>query len=106
MIVLIPGRRMTSAFHHAIIMDTKATPHAPEKTRGKLMKTYFHDVFPSLLAGKKIRRKGWEGFWAWENDTIVIHHGEEAFDIRKTDNPQFTFGNIAADDWEIVTENV
>lgn len=69
------------------------------------MKT-FHDVFPLLLAGKKIRRKGWEGFWAWENDTIVIHHGEEVFDIRETDNPQFTFGNIAADDWEIVTENV
>lgn len=68
------------------------------------MKKYFHDVFPLLLAGKKIRRKGWDGFWTWENDTITIHHGETVFDIRQTDDPKFTFGNIAADDWEIVDD--
>ena len=53
-----------------------------------------------MLYGKKIRRKDWKGYWAWENDTIMIHCEDgTVFDIRETDDPKFTFGNIAASDW-------
>ena len=55
------------------------------------------------LSGKKIRRKSWEGYWVWERNTIMMHCKDgRILDIRKTDNPAFTFNNVAADDWEIV----
>ena len=60
----------------------------------------FGQVYQTMLYGKKIRRKDWKGYWAWENDTIMIHCEDgTVFDIRETDDPKFTFGNIAASDW-------
>lgn len=71
----------------------------------------FGKAFEWMLAGHKVRRKGWEGYWFWnyEANTIMIQcrpwKGLEPFDIRKTDNPRYTFSNIAANDWEIVPED-
>lgn len=65
----------------------------------------FGEVFWRMTAGEKIRRKGWEGFWAWEDGTIKMHCGcGEALDVRQTNDPLFTFGNIAEVDWEFVDE--
>lgn len=66
----------------------------------------FGQVFKELINGHKIKRKDWKGYWTWEDDTIMIHcENKKIFDIRKTDNPMFTFANIAAEDWEIVSGN-
>jgi len=64
----------------------------------------FGNVYPTMLYGRKIKRKDWKGYWAWENDTIMMHCEDGiVLDIRQTDNPRFTFDNIAANDW-IVAE--
>lgn len=56
-----------------------------------------------MLCGKHIRREGWKGYWAWENDTIMMHCEDgTVLDIRETDNPKFTFDNIAASDWVVI----
>ena len=66
----------------------------------------FGEVFKELINGRKIKRKDWKGYWAWEDNTIMIHcENNKIFDIRETDNPMFTFANIAADDWELVSGN-
>ena len=65
----------------------------------------FHDAWIQLLNGNKIKRSGWEGYWAWENDTIMMHCRDgKVMDIRETEDPAFTFTNVAARDWEIVPE--
>lgn len=62
-------------------------------------RAWFH-----LLNGEKIKRPHWGGYWAWENDTIMMHCKDgRVLDIRKTDDPAFTFGNVAAHDWEVMT---
>ena len=63
----------------------------------------FGNVYPTMLCGKHIRREGWKGYWAWENDTIMMHCEDgTVLDIRETDNPKFTFDNIAASDWVVI----
>lgn len=73
----------------------------PRRTKG----LQFRDAWFHLLNGKKIRRTYWAGYWEWKNNTIMIHTREGAvFNIFETDNPAFTFTNIAASDWEVVGE--
>ena len=65
----------------------------------------FRQAWLELLNGKKVRRSPWKGYWAWENNTIMMHCADgTVLDIRKTDNPAFTFTNIATDDWEVAEE--
>lgn len=60
-------------------------------------------AWKALLAGKKIRRPFWKGYWAWEDGTIMMHTREgKVQDIRETEHVAYTFGNVAAKDWEIV----
>ena len=62
----------------------------------------FNEIWPLLRRGVRVKRKDWSGYWAWENNTIMIHCGDgTVFDIRQTDDPSFTFSNIAADDWKV-----
>ena len=63
------------------------------------------DAWFQLLNGRKIKRPLWEGYWVWENNTIMIHCRDgSVLDIRETDNPAYTFTNIAQRDWMIVDE--
>lgn len=52
--------------------------------------------------GLKYKRAAWKGYWAWENDTIMMHCEDgKVLDIRETDDVAFTLENILANDWEV-----
>ena len=62
----------------------------------------FREAWFHLLNGEKIRRPHWSGFWSWEGNTIMMYCQDgKVLDIRQTDNPAYTFDNVAANDWEI-----
>lgn len=64
----------------------------------------FSEAFELMKQGAKVKLPSWDGYWYWskEEQTIIIHtkDGEE-FDIRETKCPDYTFSNIASEDWEI-----
>lgn len=63
------------------------------------------DAWFHMLNGKKIKRPLWEGYWAWENNTIMMHCRDGSVsDIRSTENVAYTFTNIAQRDWMVVEE--
>ena len=63
----------------------------------------FSDAYKEMRSGKKIKFPEWGGYWAWENDTIMIHTKEgEVLDIRKTNDVAYTFSYIIRDDWEVM----
>ena len=65
----------------------------------------FRDAWYHMLNGKKIKRPLWKGYWAWENNTIMMHCRDGSItDIRQTTNPAYTFCNVAARDWMVVEE--
>ena len=52
--------------------------------------------------GKKYKRAGWEGYWAWENNTIMIHCADgRVLDIRETEDVLFTIENALSEDWVV-----
>lgn len=58
------------------------------------------------IPGGKIKRASWEGYWTFENGTIMMHCKKgEAIDIHDTDDTKFTFDNIAANDWIIINDS-
>jgi hypothetical protein len=60
-----------------------------------------------MLDGKKIKLPSWSGYWAWENNTIMMHCRDgSVLDIRETDNPAYTFSNVASDDWMVIDDDV
>lgn len=64
----------------------------------------FSDAYMLMKQGVKVKLPNWGGYWYWdaEKKTIMIHtkDGEE-LDIRQTDRPEYTFDNIASDEWQI-----
>lgn len=68
----------------------------------------FANAFREMRSGNKVKLPSWGGYWYWdaEKKTIVIHtkDGEE-LDIRQTECPEYTFDNIASDEWQIADEN-
>jgi len=63
----------------------------------------FREAWFQLLNGKKIKLPSWEGYWIWENNTIMMHCKDgKILDIRETDNPAFTFSNVASDEWQVM----
>lgn len=64
----------------------------------------FANAFREMRSGNKVKLPSWGGYWYWdaEKKTIVIHtkDGEE-LDIRQTECPEYTFDNIASDEWQI-----
>ena len=66
-------------------------------------KLHWKDAWFWMLNGKRIKRPLWEGYWAWENNTIMMHCRDGSVtDIRETDNPAYTFTNMAQRDWMVV----
>lgn len=65
----------------------------------------FREAFEHMKRGGKVKLPTWGGFWAWENGTIMMHtkDGEE-IDLRNTDRPEYTFSNMASDEWMIADE--
>lgn len=55
--------------------------------------------------GAKIKLPEWDGYWAWENESIKIHCKDgRVLDIRETEDISYTFGFIIRDDWERADE--
>ncbi len=64
-------------------------------------------AWKALLEGKRVRRSFWEGYWKWEDGTIMMHTREgKVEDIRNTEHVAYTFTNIAAKDWVIVDNDL
>lgn len=67
---------------------------------------HWKDAWFHLLNGKKIKRPLWEGYWVWENNTIMMHCRDGSVsDIRSTENVAYTMTNIAQRDWMVVIDN-
>lgn len=65
----------------------------------------FRKAWKAMLSGKKVKRPFWDGYWAWEAGTIMIHERDgNVMDIRSTQHVAYTFDNIASKDWVIVDE--
>ncbi len=62
----------------------------------------FDRAFKFMKQGAKLKLPSWGGYWYWstEKQTIIMHtkDGKE-LDIRETQIPDYTFSNIACDDW-------
>ena len=62
----------------------------------------FREAFDLMKKGMKVKLPSWAGYWYWskEKQTIIIHtkNGEE-MDIRETQVVDYTFSNVAWDDW-------
>lgn len=71
------------------------------KKRGAIMS--FRQAFFEMLNGKHIAHELWKGgYWAWENNTIMIHcYDGKVLDIRETENTAYTFGFIVEDRWYV-----
>lgn len=65
----------------------------------------WHEAWIALINGNKVKLPHWAGYWAWENNTVMMHCRDgRVVDIRDTDNPAYTLTNMASKDWEIVVE--
>lgn len=64
----------------------------------------FRKAFELMKQGKKLKLPSWAGYWYWSKDkqTIIIHTKDGVdMDIRETQIPDYTFSNIASDEWTI-----
>ena len=67
----------------------------------------FKEAFELMKKGMKVKLPSWAGYWYWskKRQTIIMHtkYGIE-MDIRETQVPDYTFSNIACDDWVLADE--
>lgn len=65
----------------------------------------FAEAFEKMRSeGAFIKCSTWLGYWAWENDTIMMYTKEgNIMDIRETQDVAYTVKNMLRDDWEIAT---
>lgn len=62
----------------------------------------FNEAYLLMRQGRKIKLPEWQGYWAWENNTIMLHCSDGVvMDIRETDDVSYTFGFICREDWLI-----
>lgn len=67
----------------------------------------FREAFKAMKQGLKVKLPSWAGYWYWskEKQTIIMRtkDGDE-MDIRETQIPDYTFSNIASDEWVLADE--
>lgn len=59
----------------------------------------FKEAYQKMLAGNKVRRKGWEG---WQYYKLI---GDNMYYANKLIVPNITVEDALAEDWEVVEEN-
>lgn len=62
----------------------------------------FEQALKAMKQGAKVKLPSWGGYWYWskEKQTIIMHTKDGAeIDIRETQIPDYTFSNIASDEW-------
>lgn len=67
----------------------------------------FKEAFEAMKKGAKVKLPSWGGYWYWDDDkkTIIMHTRDgEKLDIRQTDRPEYTFSNVASDEWRVADE--
>lgn len=67
----------------------------------------WREAFEVMKKGAKVKLPSWGGYWFWDRDqqTIMMHTKDvEEIDIRQTQIPDYTFGNIGSDEWIIADE--
>lgn len=67
----------------------------------------FREAFKMMKNGMKVKLPSWGGYWYWskEKQTIIMHTKDrDEIDIRETQVPDYTFSNIASDDWVLADE--
>lgn len=71
----------------------------------------FKAAFKLMMAGHKIKRPSWGGYWYWdpEKKTIMMQcrkadsdTGADLLDIRQTRRVEYTIANMLEDDWQLV----
>ncbi len=63
----------------------------------------FEYAYERMLEGKKVRRKGWGGYWYVGDYGGVVIHLKEGYELKNvSDNLRVTIENVMADDWEEV----
>lgn len=68
----------------------------------------FKEAWELMRQGAAVKLPSWGGYWCLDEkgETIMMHTKDgEVLDIRQTDRPLYTFGNIASDEWQIADEN-
>ena len=66
----------------------------------------FKKAFKAMQNGSKVKLPTWSGFWAWENGTIMMHTKDnKVIDLRDTERPEYTFSNMASDEFVIADES-
>lgn len=75
---------------------------------------YWNEAFELMKQGEKIKLPSWGGYWCWDDEkqTIMIHCKPEdadkgqgpVLDIRETQRVEYTFDNIASDEWVLADE--
>lgn len=67
----------------------------------------FREAFELMKQGKKLKLPSWAGYWYWSKDkqTIIMHTKDGVdMDIRETQIPDYTFSNIASDEWVLADD--
>ena len=65
----------------------------------------FGQAFELMKQGVKVKLPNWAGYWAWENGTIMMHCKDgEVIDLRDTERPEYTFTNMASEDFMVADE--
>lgn len=62
----------------------------------------FKEAYEKMQEGKKVRRKGWLGYWFIEDDKVKIYLKDG--NIKFNNFTQETIVNTLAEDWEVVEE--
>lgn len=66
----------------------------------------WEDAWKFLKAGVPVKRVSWMGYWAMENNRLVMHCKDGTLvTLDKCDEP-FTLANIAESDWVPVTQGM
>jgi hypothetical protein len=66
----------------------------------------WNETFKLMKEGHKVKLPSWGGYWYWDKDkeTIIIHcKDDNELDIRETQVVEYTFSNIASDEWILAT---
>jgi hypothetical protein len=64
----------------------------------------FAKALKLIKEGYKIKLPSWDGYWCWENETIIMHCKDgTVLDIRQTETVDYTFTNVASDEWILAT---
>ena len=64
----------------------------------------FKEAFEAMKHGAKVKLPSWAGYWYWskEKQTIIMHTKDGVdMDIREMQIPDYTFSNIASDEWTL-----